>query len=48
MEKHSCRRITAAVFPNTTLQQLQYTQPITITSKISTATITTGIFLETS
>ena len=54
MEKHSCRRIAAAVFLGTTLlttitlQQLQFTQLITITSAIFTASITAGIFLETS
>ena len=52
--KHTCRRIAAAVFLGTVLtttyifQTLRLADILTVTSALFTASITTGIWLETS
>jgi hypothetical protein len=54
MEKHHSRRIAALVFlastllTTYTLNQLNYTQILSLTGAIFTGTITAGIWLETS
>lgn len=54
MQKHSCHRIAALVFLTSTLttiyflNKLDYTQILSLTGALFTASITTGIWLETS